>query len=90
MRKRVVILASGQGTLAQAIIDAADLEIQIVAVVSDRADAHVLDRAKKASINTAVVELTNDRQLWNKRDRGRCLRDGEVNRLAIAVIGEGR
>ena len=41
MRKRVVILASGQGSLAEAIIDAADLEIQIVAVVSDRADAQV-------------------------------------------------
>lgn len=52
MRKRIVILASGQGSLAQAIIDASDLEIQIVAVVSDRADAQVLERAKKASINT--------------------------------------
>jgi phosphoribosylglycinamide formyltransferase-1 len=67
MRKRIVILASGQGSLAQAIIDASELEIQIVAVVSDRADAQVLDRAKKASINTAVVELTEDRNLWNKR-----------------------
>ena len=67
MRKRVVILASGQGSLAQAIIDASDLEIQIVAVVSDRADAQVLERAKKASINTTVVELTADRQQWNKQ-----------------------
>ena len=67
MRKRVVILASGQGSLAQAIIDASELEIQIVAVVSDRADAQVLDRAKKASINTAVVELTDDRHSWNQR-----------------------
>ena len=67
MRKRIVILASGQGSLAQAIIDASELEIQIVAVVSDRADAQVLDRAKKASINTAIVELTDDRHLWNQR-----------------------
>ena len=67
MRKRVVILASGQGSLAQAIIDASDLEIQIVAVVSDRADAQVLERAKKASINTTVIELTADRQQWNKQ-----------------------
>jgi len=67
MRKRVVILASGQGSLAQAIIDASDLEIQIVAVVSDRADAQVLERAKKESINTTVVELTADRQQWNKQ-----------------------
>ncbi len=67
MRKRIVILASGQGSLAQAIIDASDLEIQIVAVVSDRADAQVLERAKKASINTSVVTLTADRQHWNKQ-----------------------
>ena len=67
MRKRVVILASGQGSLAQAIIDASDLEIQIVAVVSDRVDAQVLERAKKASINTSVVTLTADRQHWNKQ-----------------------
>jgi len=67
MRKRIVILASGQGSLAQAIIDASDLEIQIVAVVSDRADAQVLERAKKASINTTVVTLTADRQHWNKQ-----------------------
>ena len=67
MRKRLVILASGQGSLAQAIIDATDLDIQITAVISDRADAPVLERAVKASINTAVVELTADRELWNKQ-----------------------
>jgi phosphoribosylglycinamide formyltransferase-1 len=67
MRKRIVILASGQGSLAQAIFDASELEIQVVAVVCDRADAQVLDRAKKASINTAVVELTGDREVWNKQ-----------------------
>jgi phosphoribosylglycinamide formyltransferase-1 len=67
MRKRIVILASGQGSLAQAIFDASELEIQVVAVVSDRADAQVLDRAKKASINTAVIELTGERELWNQQ-----------------------
>lgn len=67
MRKRLVILASGQGSLAQAIIDATNLDIQIVAVITDKADAPVLERAVKASINTAVVELTADRELWNKQ-----------------------
>jgi phosphoribosylglycinamide formyltransferase-1 len=67
MRKRVVILASGTGSLAQAIFDAHDLDIQIVAVVSDNPKAPVLDRAKAASINTAVVELTGDRVAWNKQ-----------------------
>ncbi len=43
MRKRVVILASGTGSLTQAIMDATELDIQIVAVVSDKADAQVLE-----------------------------------------------
>ena len=67
MRTRVVILASGNGSLTQAIIDATDLNIQVVAVISDRPDAHVLERAKKASINTSVIKLENDRTLWNQR-----------------------
>ena len=67
MRKRVVILASGSGSIAQAIIDAKDLDIQIVAVVSDRADAQVLERAKQAGINTSVITLGADRATWNKQ-----------------------
>ena len=67
MRKRVVILASGAGSLAQAIIDATDLEIQIVAVVSDNPNAQVLERAKAAQINTAVIEVGADRAAWNKQ-----------------------
>ena len=67
MRKRVVILTSGSGSLAQAIIDASDLDIQVVAVVSDSPKAQVLDRAKKAGVNTSVIELTGDRDLWNKQ-----------------------
>jgi phosphoribosylglycinamide formyltransferase-1 len=67
MRKRVVILASGAGSLAQAIIDATDLEIQIVAVVSDNPNAQVLERAKAAQINTLVIEVGADRAAWNKQ-----------------------
>ena len=66
MRKRVVILASGTGSLAQAILDASDLDIQVVAVVSDKADAQVLERAKQANINTSIIELKGDRQAWDK------------------------
>jgi phosphoribosylglycinamide formyltransferase-1 len=67
MRKRIVILASGSGTLAQAIIDAKELDIQIVAVVSDRPDAQVLQRAQSAHINTSVIEMQSDRAAWNKQ-----------------------
>lgn len=67
MRKRVVILASGAGTLAQAIIDAQDLDIQIVAVVSDNPTAKVLERAHAAQINTSIIEMVDDRDEWNKK-----------------------
>ena len=67
MRKRVVILASGAGSLAQAIIDATELDIQIVAVVSDNPNAQVLERAKAAKLNTSVIELGADRTAWNKQ-----------------------
>ena len=42
---RVVLLASGSGSLAQAIIDAEELDIEIVALISDNPDAHALTRA---------------------------------------------
>jgi len=67
MRRRVVILASGTGSITQAILDATDLDIQIVAVVSDKADAQVLDRAREAKINTSVIELKDDRTAWDKQ-----------------------
>jgi phosphoribosylglycinamide formyltransferase-1 len=67
MRKRVVILASGTGSLTQAIIDAKELDIQIVAVVSDKAEAEVLERAKKAEVNVSVIELTGDRAAWDRQ-----------------------
>ena len=67
MRKRVVILASGAGSLTQAILDATELDIQIVAVVSDKSDAQVLERAKKANINTSVIELKGDRVVWDRQ-----------------------
>ena len=46
---RIVILASGSGTIAQAIIDAqhsGDLKVEIACVIYDQASAKVLDRAK--------------------------------------------
>jgi phosphoribosylglycinamide formyltransferase-1 len=64
--KRAVILASGNGSLAQAIIDDAELRSQIVAVVSDRSDALVLERAQKSSIATHVIEMKSERMTWDR------------------------
>jgi len=63
--KRIVILASGSGTLAQAIFDA-DLGADIVAVISDQKDAVVLDRAQKARIETFTIPMMPDRAQWDR------------------------
>jgi phosphoribosylglycinamide formyltransferase-1 len=63
--KRVVILASGSGTLAQAIFDA-HLPMDIVAVISDKKDAQVLRRAQKAHIETFTIPMLPDRTEWDR------------------------
>ena len=55
----VVVLLSGSGSNLQALIDSAsagDSPVRIRAVVSNRADAYGLQRAKAAGIDTAVLE----------------------------------
>ena len=56
---RVAVLISGSGTNLQALIDAAATEsadFEICAVVSNKADAYGLIRARDAGIDTAVVD----------------------------------
>lgn len=57
-RARLVVLASGSGTLLQALLDAAasgELPADIVAVGSDVADAPALDRARAAGVETFAL-----------------------------------
>ena len=51
----IAVLASGSGTNLQALIDAPDLGGDIGLVLSDRADATALDRARGAGIRTMVL-----------------------------------
>src|SRR5690606_1154148 len=67
---RLVVLASGSGTLLQSLIDAAaspDYPADIVAVGSDRPQAHALHRARAAGIPDFVVRLADhpDRAAWD-------------------------
>lgn len=55
MTARLVVLASGNGSNLQAIIDACnsgDLDAAVVAVISDRAQAFALERARRCNIAT--------------------------------------
>jgi phosphoribosylglycinamide formyltransferase-1 len=65
--KRIVILASGSGTLAQAIFDAdfsAD-GAEIVALICDKPGAHVLQRAELRHIESYLIPMMEDRTIWN-------------------------
>ncbi len=64
---KIVLLASGSGSLAQAIIDAkgaGDLDLEILALVSDR-DSQVLQRATTEGIIAKHLPMTPDRESWD-------------------------
>ncbi len=59
---RVVVLASGSGTLLQALLDeAAAIDVEVVAVVADRPGVAALDRALEAKAEPVVVRLGDHR-----------------------------
>ncbi len=65
---RIVILASGSGSTAQAIIDAQQkgkLKAEIACVISDQASAEVLNRAKSAGIPSKVIAMSANRMDWD-------------------------
>ena len=66
---RIVILASGSGSIAQAIIDAqhsGELKAEIAGVISDQAAARVLERAEAAGIPTKIIAMAENRSDWDK------------------------
>lgn len=59
---RVAVLASGGGTNLQALIDAlgATAPARVVRVITNRADAGALDRARRAGIPTTILKNPQD------------------------------
>ncbi len=56
----IVVLISGSGSNLQSIIDNADsIGVKIQSVISNKANAFGLERAKNAGINTQVIEHTD-------------------------------
>jgi len=71
MRARVVVLASGEGTLLQHLVDACASEsapARIAAVGADRHGTRALGRAEAAGIETFVCRVSDyqDRADWDK------------------------
>ena len=71
--KSVVVMASGDGSVAQAIFDAVlngplSRLIKIEKVISDQPDAGVLNRAKQAGIPAVTLPMKNfaNRSEWNR------------------------
>jgi phosphoribosylglycinamide formyltransferase-1 len=70
---RIAILASGKGSNMQAIVDACKFGIlkglgDVVLVISNNANAFVLERAKKENIKSSCIERKNfkDEEAFNK------------------------
>lgn len=67
--KKIIILASGSGTLAQAIFDAVrdkTLICEVIALICDRTDAGVITRAQKHDVAVHLHPMISDRVQWNK------------------------
>ena len=60
LKAKIAVLVSGGGTNLQALIDAQNKGViksgEITLVISNKPNAYALERAKKAGINTAVIE----------------------------------
>lgn len=67
--RKIAILASGSGTLAQAIFDAVasgKLQCSIEALICDQPTAAVIDRANTQKIPVHLHPMQEDRAQWNK------------------------
>lgn len=89
MPARVVVLASGSGTLLQALIDAVDrgqLTADIVAVGSDVPGCGAIQRAEQAGIAAFVIPPAEhpDRDAWNG-----ALRDALAGQRPDLVVSAG-
>lgn len=77
---KIAVLVSGNGSNLQVLIDkmqAGKLPIDIVAVVSNKADAYALTRAKNANIPAFVID---------KNEQGKTYKRAEFERLALDVL----
>lgn len=86
--KNIVVLVSGGGTNLQALIDAEKSGIiksgRIEIVISDKADAYALERAKNNGIKTAVVIKEKGRQKEFEDELSKILKDNGIQMIILA------
>jgi phosphoribosylglycinamide formyltransferase-1 len=83
--QRVAVLASGGGTNLQALLDDPVVGSWVVLVVSDRADAGALERARRRSVRAEHVDPAAypDRAAFDHRV-AELLRDGSIDLVVLA------
>jgi phosphoribosylglycinamide formyltransferase 1 len=85
MMRNIGVLISGRGSNLQALMDAVangSLEARIVVVISNRADAAGLERARPAGIDTLIVD---HKQFSNRLDFDRALAD-ELRARSVDIV----
>ena len=66
--RKIAVLASGSGTLAEAIFEAVDKKVlpcTVEALVCDKADALVIERARERKIPVHLHPMSQNRKQWN-------------------------
>jgi formyltetrahydrofolate-dependent phosphoribosylglycinamide formyltransferase len=84
--KRVAVLISGRGTNLQALIDARQDAYEIVLVISNAPNAEGLEKARRAGIETLVIDHTRfgkDREAF-EREIDRALGAHAIDIVALA------
>ena len=82
--KRYAVLASGNGTTLQSIIDAIKkkkLDAEIKIVISNTSEAYALERAKEAGIKTYVLkDYKDDQELYQ------VLKEADIDLVILSLI----
>lgn len=87
-KTKIAVFVSGGGTNLQALIDAEKSGIiksgRIEIVISDKADAYALERAKNNGIKTAVVIKEKGRQKEFEDELSKILKDSGIQMIILA------
>ena len=85
MNRNIGVLISGRGSNLQAIIDAirdGRLDARIAVVISNRADAHGLERAREAGIESVV----RDHKAWPSREAYEAVLVGDLRARDVGLV----